>query len=66
MIGYTTLGTNDLEKAVAFYDDLFATLGAKRFMETERFVAWAVSRQPRPRTKQGVLALWVVMLQRVP
>jgi predicted lactoylglutathione lyase len=43
MIGYTTVGTNDLEKAVAFYDALLATLGAKRFMETEKFVAWAVS-----------------------
>lgn len=40
MIGYVTLGTNDLEKAVSFYDQLFATIGAKRFLETEQFVAW--------------------------
>jgi catechol 2,3-dioxygenase-like lactoylglutathione lyase family enzyme len=43
MIGYTTVGTNNLERAVAFYDDLLGALGAKRFMENERFVAWAVS-----------------------
>jgi predicted lactoylglutathione lyase len=41
MIGYVTLGTNDLERAVAFYDALLAELGATRFMETEQFVAWA-------------------------
>jgi predicted lactoylglutathione lyase len=43
MIGYVTLGTNDLDRAVAFYDELLGVLGAKRFMESERFVAWAVS-----------------------
>jgi catechol 2,3-dioxygenase-like lactoylglutathione lyase family enzyme len=44
MIGYITLGTNDLERAVAFYDELFAVLGAGRFMEDPgRFVAWAVA-----------------------
>jgi len=43
MIGYVTLGTNDLERAVAFYDTLLALIGAKRFMETEQFVAWAVA-----------------------
>ncbi|MGA9573775.1 MAG: VOC family protein [Lysobacterales bacterium] len=43
MIGYTTLGTRDLQKAVAFYDALFAELGAGRFMQSDRFVAWAVA-----------------------
>ncbi len=43
MIGYVTLGTNDLERAVTFYDTLLAELGAKRFMEDPgNFVAWAV------------------------
>lgn len=41
MIGYVTLGTNDLAKAVSFYDQLFATIGAGRFLETEQFVAWS-------------------------
>ena len=39
MIGYVTIGTNDLQRAVAFYDELLAELGAKRFMEEETFVA---------------------------
>ncbi len=43
MIGYVTLGTNNLEQAVAFYDELFATIGAGRFLETEQFVAWAAA-----------------------
>lgn len=43
MIGYVTLGTNNLAKAVEFYDQLFSTIGAGRFMETEQFVAWATS-----------------------
>ena len=42
MIGYVTMGTNDLEKAVGFYDQLLGVIGAGRFMETETFIAWAV------------------------
>jgi catechol 2,3-dioxygenase-like lactoylglutathione lyase family enzyme len=41
MIGYVTLGTNDKERAVAFYDALLAELGASRFMEEEQFTAWS-------------------------
>ncbi|MGL1956193.1 MAG: VOC family protein [Colwellia sp.] len=40
MIGYVTLGTNDFAKAVDFYDQLFATINAGRFLESETFVAW--------------------------
>ncbi|KJY95753.1 VOC family protein [Pseudoalteromonas ruthenica] len=41
MIGYVTLGTNDLQKAAAFYDVLLGQLGAARFMENERLIAWS-------------------------
>jgi len=41
MIGYVTLGTNDLPRAAAFYDELLAVLGGKRFMEEDTFIAWA-------------------------
>lgn len=41
MIGYVTIGTNDLARTAKFYDDLLAGLGAKRAMESERFVAWS-------------------------
>lgn len=43
MIGYVTLGTNDLARATSFYDELFASIGAGRFLETDSFVAWATS-----------------------
>jgi predicted lactoylglutathione lyase len=36
MIGYVTLGTNDLERAEKFYDALLAEVGAKRIMSNER------------------------------
>ena len=43
MIGYVTLGTKDLQRGAKFYDELLAEIGAKRFMEEETFVAWAVA-----------------------
>ena len=43
MIGYVTIGTNDLKKAASFYDALLGELGAKRMMDTESFVAWSVT-----------------------
>ena len=43
MIGYVTLGTNDMQRAAAFYDELLAVIGAQRFMEEETFIAWATS-----------------------
>ena len=45
MIGYVTLGTNDMETSAKFYDALLAELGASRFMEMETFIAWAVNPQ---------------------
>jgi catechol 2,3-dioxygenase-like lactoylglutathione lyase family enzyme len=40
MIGYVTLGTNDMKRSVKFYDDLLGEIGAKRIMEGDNFVAW--------------------------
>ena len=40
MIGYVTLGTNRYDEAASFYDELFATIGAGRLFETDRFIAW--------------------------
>ena len=45
MIGYVTIGTNDLARAAAFYDALLGELGAKRMMENEQFIAWTVRPQ---------------------
>ncbi len=43
MIGYTTLGTNDLPRATAFYDALFEPLGIKRIMDFGRGYAWGTT-----------------------
>jgi catechol 2,3-dioxygenase-like lactoylglutathione lyase family enzyme len=43
VIGYVTLGTNDLPKAISFYEKLLGTLGAKRVFEGDRGVAWGTS-----------------------
>ena len=40
MIGYITLGTNDLQKAAAFYDALLAEFGARRIMNDVRMIGW--------------------------
>lgn len=40
MIGYVTLGTNDLPRAAQFYDAIAAEMGTGRMMEFETFIAW--------------------------
>ena len=40
MIGYVTIGTNDLPRAMKFYDDLLAPLGIARIMDFGRGYAW--------------------------
>jgi predicted lactoylglutathione lyase len=40
MIGYVTLGTNDLQRAAAFYDAIAEAMGTKRMMESDTFIAW--------------------------
>jgi catechol 2,3-dioxygenase-like lactoylglutathione lyase family enzyme len=43
MIGYVTVGTNDLPRAAAFYDALLAEVGAKRLWAYDRGIAWGVA-----------------------
>lgn len=47
MIGYVTLGTNDLDKARAYYDALLGSIGASRLMqfgdEFGGFTMWGTS-----------------------
>jgi predicted lactoylglutathione lyase len=40
MIGYVTLGTNDLPRAAAFYDALAKHFGVARMMDFDSFIAW--------------------------
>ena len=43
MIGYVTLGTNDIQRGAAFYDALLAEFGAKRAMQSDSFIAWGTA-----------------------
>lgn len=40
MIGYVTVGTNDLPRAAKFYDALAAEMDTPRMMDFETFIAW--------------------------
>jgi predicted lactoylglutathione lyase len=46
MIGYVTLGTNDLPRAAAFYDALASEMNTPRMMASETFIAWGVADGP--------------------
>ncbi len=41
LVGYVMVGTNDLDRAVAFYDAVLGQLGATRYIETERGISWS-------------------------
>ena len=40
MLGYVTLGTNDLPRAAEFYDAVAGAMGHGRMMEEGQFIAW--------------------------
>ena len=42
MIGYVTLGTNDLPRAAKFYDAIAAEMGVGRMMEGDNYIAWGM------------------------
>ena len=51
MIGYATIGTNDLEKATGFYDRIFEALGGRRTFANERMQFYGSKAAP------GLLAI---------
>jgi predicted lactoylglutathione lyase len=51
MIGYVTLGTNDLARAAKFYDAICGELGVGRMFDTETFIAWG---KPGPEAGIGL------------
>ena len=40
MLGYMTLGSNNLDAAGKFYDAIAADLGARRTVDNERMIGW--------------------------
>ena len=53
MLGYTTIGTNDMDRAVAFYEALLAEVGAKQLFGTDRIKFFGTS------TDESMLALCI-------
>ncbi len=53
MLAYTTIGTSDMERAVAFYDALLAEIGAKQLFGMDRIKFYGRS------TKESMLALCI-------
>ncbi len=51
MVGYTTLGSNDLTRATAFFDALLGEFGIKQLMKNDRMVMYGNS------FGNGILAL---------
>ena len=43
MIAYITLGTNNIERAGTFYDELLGEIDASRTMDGDRFIAWQIA-----------------------
>lgn len=46
MIGYVTLGTNDLVRGAKFYDALAAEMDTSRMMDFDTFIAWGKADGP--------------------
>lgn len=53
MIAYVTIGTNDMQRALGFYDALLAEIGAKRLFGMDRIQFYGTS------TKAPMLAVCV-------
>ena len=43
MLGYVTLGTNDMARATQFYDALLEPYGVKHLIEGEKMILWGTS-----------------------
>ena len=57
MLAYVTLGTNNKEKALAFYDAVLGEMGAKRFFANDRLQFYGVGPGrlfPRPGRQQDL------------
>ena len=47
MIGYVTIGANDVEKAKAFYDAVLGELGGKRTWANDRLQGYGAGAGPQ-------------------
>ena len=47
MIGFVMIGTNDLNKAINFYDVLLETIGLKRTVTNERYAGYSAKEKTK-------------------
>ncbi len=43
MLGYVTLGTNNRDRAIEFYDALLGSIGHQRLFDDENLILWGTS-----------------------
>ena len=46
MIGFVMIGTNDLNKAIKFYDTLLETIDLKRVVTNEKYIGYSPQEKP--------------------
>ena len=46
MIGFVMVGTNDLDKAINFYDNLLETIGLKRIVTNKKYAGYSSKEKP--------------------
>ena len=46
MIGFVMVGTNDLDKAISFYDALLETIDLKRTVTNEKYAGYSSKKKP--------------------
>ena len=46
MIGFVMIGTNDLKKAIKFYDILLETIDLKRVITNEKYIGYSSKEKP--------------------
>jgi len=43
MLGFVTIGTNNIQESCKFYDVVLPTLGIKKVLTTERYIGYAIN-----------------------
>ena len=66
MIGYVTLGTNDLPRAAIFYDAIAAEMGVGRMMDFDQFIAWPMAAATRGHRDRAATRAFTPAISAIP
>ena len=55
MIGFVMVGTNNLDKAINFYDTLLSKIELKRVVTNEKYAGYALKNKPEMSTFDNML-----------